>query len=303
VSLLLLPLLAAVVYFAEGSPGLPDQPLAQRGDAAAMASAQRPSQAEAESRVSPPGLPDTQEARDYAAMIDRLAEVVAERPEDEQGLRMLADGRFRLQRYAEAWPVYARLAEIRGPRADAALVARQAEAMVLAAGGMVTAEAEQVIDRALDLDRRNPTARFLDGLRHAQAGRLDPAMAVWEPLMQDAPADAQWRPWLRDMLSEARRLSRGGGAPGPDADQMAAAQNLSPEERMEMIEGMVTRLETRLTERGGGPEDWVRLIRALSVLGRDDDARRIYDLSQQELKGSEAGFVREQALAMGVIEG
>jgi cytochrome c-type biogenesis protein CcmH len=84
---------------------------------------------------------------------------------------------------------------------------------------------------------------------------------------------------------------------------MAAAQNLSPEERMEMIEGMVTRLETRLTERGGGPEDWVRLIRALSVLGRDDDARRIYDLSQQELKGSEAGFVREQALAMGVIEG
>jgi len=296
------PALAGLVYLAEGSPGLPDRPLAARMAAGA---AQTPSQAEAEARVTPPDLPDTAEIRDYAALIERLEGIVAARPEDVEGRRMLAEGYVRLARYAKAWPVYAEIARLSGPRAEPALFARQTEAMVLAAGGLVTPEASAVLDRALALDPAQPTARFLNGLRLAQAGRIEAALAVWEPLSADAPADAEWRPWLGEMLAEARRATGRTAPPreatGPDAAAMAAADAMSAEEREAMVAQMVARLEARLTERGGAPEEWVRLIRAYEVLGRREDARRIYALSQQKLAGGEAGFVREQALALGVI--
>lgn len=310
-SILGVPVLAAGIYLAVGAPQLPDQPLAARGDArtlAAEAEVRRPTQAEAERRAEPPPAPpETEDAQRFAALIERLEGIVAERPQDTEGRRMLAQGYMRLQRYGDAWPVYARLAEIRGPAAGADLFADQAQAMILATGGYVSPEAETVIDRALRLDPATPTARFFQGLAEAQRGRLQAAVAIWEALQPDVPQDARWRPWLAQMLDEARRqtgaaAAGGQGAAGPTRGEMEAAGQMSAEERQAMIAGMVDRLETRLAERGGPPEDWVRLIRAYDVLDRRDDARRIYRLSQDALRGSEAGFVREQALVMGVID-
>ena len=43
-----------------------------------------------------------------------------------------------------------------------------------------------------------------------------------------------------------------------------------------MIEGMVARLESRLATEGGTTEEWARLIRAYGVLGRPEDAGRIW---------------------------
>jgi cytochrome c-type biogenesis protein CcmH len=78
---------------------------------------------------------------------------------------------------------------------------------------------------------------------------------------------------------------------------------MSPEERQAMIEGMVARLEDRLTSDGGTPEEWLRLINAYVQLGRRDDATRVARLGIASFgDGSEAGFLREQALLMGVIE-
>jgi cytochrome c-type biogenesis protein CcmH len=82
---------------------------------------------------------------------------------------------------------------------------------------------------------------------------------------------------------------------------MAAAARMSPEERQAMIETMVGRLETRLTTEGGTVEEWVRLINAYVQLDRPEDARRIYGLGLAALGDStEAGFLREQALLLGV---
>ncbi|WP_368072340.1 tetratricopeptide repeat protein, partial [Leisingera sp. JC1] len=73
----------------------------------------------------------------------------------------------------------------------------------------------------------------------------------------------------------------GGGTapalPGPSAEDMAGASELTPEEQQEMIRGMVTRLSDRLATEGGSAEEWARLIGALSVLGETERARTVYD--------------------------
>ena len=67
----------------------------------------------------------------------------------------------------------------------------------------------------------------------------------------------------------------GTALPGPDAEAMAAAEAMTPEDRRRMVEGMVEGLETRLATQGGAPDEWARLIGALVVIGRQDHARDI----------------------------
>ena len=47
---------------------------------------------------------------------------------------------------------------------------------------------------------------------------------------------------------------------------------MTPEQRREMIEGMVQRLADRLDADGGEVNDWLRLARAQTVLGRAEAA-------------------------------
>lgn len=60
--------------------------------------------------------------------------------------------------------------------------------------------------------------------------------------------------------------------PGPDASQVAAAAQMAPGERNNMIESMVARLAQRMAENGADVDGWLRLIKAYSVLGERDKA-------------------------------
>ena len=67
-----------------------------------------------------------------------------------------------------------------------------------------------------------------------------------------------------------------GGAPGPSAEDVQAATQMSPEEQMEMIRGMVGNLAERLK---GDPDDlegWQMLARSYGVLGQQDKAAEAY---------------------------
>ncbi|MFP4450771.1 MAG: c-type cytochrome biogenesis protein CcmI, partial [Rhodosalinus sp.] len=79
-------------------------------------------------------------------------------------------------------------------------------------------------------------------------------------------------------------------ASGPTREQMEAAQDMSPEDRMEMVRGMVDGLSTRLAEQGGTVEDWARLIGALGVLGETEQATAIRDEALQTFAGNEAAL-------------
>ena len=87
-------------------------------------------------------------------------------------------------------------------------------------------------------------------------------------MLAGAPADA---PWLQFIRTEIARVT---GAPkGPNADDLAAASNLSPDQQMTMIRGMVEGLAERLGRGGSDVEGWLRLVRSYMVLGERDKAR------------------------------
>lgn len=307
-ALIATPALAMVIYVSVGAPGMPDQPLAERSEALALASSElsRPDQATAEAamadRIRRPEAPDPH----YVEMVAQLEEVVGNRPDDLRGHQLLANALMNLGRYAEAWRAYARVIELADGAADAEAHAAMAEGMILAAGGYVSPAAEEALSYAIEHDPELPIARYYSALALHQAGQVDEAIALWEELREESPADASYLPWLDRMLANARGEaadppSASPNAPGPGAAEIAAAEQLSTEERMAMIEGMVSQLETRLTHQGGSVEEWVRLIDSYMKLDRPDEAARIYAEGRKAFRGqTEAGFLREQAMLMGV---
>lgn len=294
-----LPAVAAILYLFLGAPGEEDQPLASR-DFQQETAQQVLAQAEAEAAfgIEPPAA-EGPEAEQFAALIVQLRDVLEERPNDAQGHRLLANSLMRMGRPKEAQDPFRRLIAILGEGVDAETLSGYAEALVQAAGGYVSTEARAVLRDALAVDPSDPIARYYAGVALAQGGRLPDALAIWERLRAESPGEAPWNAALDGLIADAR--AQMAGPPGPSAEDLAAAQAMSPEERMAMIEGMVAQLDDRLQAEGGTPEEWVRLIESLARLDRAAEARAAYDRSQSALSGSEAGFVREQALLIGVI--
>lgn len=300
--LLAIPVLGGLVYTATGVPGAPDMPLAGRptadqgvARAPGQPSGARMTQAQAEAQFpAPPPASDVDP--EYANLIERLKQRMVDTPDDVQGLRLLASGLTRLQRWSEAWQAYDRLIVAIGPeQADAELFGDMAQAMVMAAGGYVSPEAESLLGQALERDPKLPIARYYAGLSLAQNGLVPEAVKVWEALRADAPADADWRPFLDQMLAQARQVQAGENpSAGPDTDAVAAAEEMTPDERQEMIMGMVSGLEERLLSEGGPPEKWNQLINSYMFLDMRGDARRIAAIARERLTGAPLDVVETE---------
>jgi len=102
-------------------------------------------------------------------------------------------------------------------------------------------------------------------------------------------------------------LADGGGeaAPGrrgPSAEDMAAAQEMTPEEQAEMISGMVAGLAARLEEQPDDLEGWIMLIRSYGVLDRPDEAKAAVKkaLAAFDGKADSQTAIRRTAAQMGV---
>ena len=61
---------------------------------------------------------------------------------------------------------------------------------------------------------------------------------------------------------------------------------MSEGERKEMIQGMVSRLSERLSNEGGSPNEWARLINALGILGEFKNANSVWVEAKTIFKGS-----------------
>lgn len=274
------PAFAAAVYLAIGAPGYPDLPLQDRLAAAEERRASRPRQAEAERAASALALP-AEVAPEFAQLMDRLRAAVAERPDDVEGLSLLARNEARIGNLAAARDAQERLVQAKGEDATPADLAALLDITVAAAGGVVTAEAEDVLNRLEAESPGNGLAAYYRGLLELSVGRADLAFPVWRRLWEESPEGA---PWLEVLRVELPRVAAEAGVAydmpprrGPDAAAIAAASEMSPEDREDMIRGMVDGLAARLAEDGGPPADWARLISALGVLGETDRARAIAD--------------------------
>jgi cytochrome c-type biogenesis protein CcmH len=202
-------------------------------------------------------------------LIGRAEAYLAEHPEDVRGWQTLAPIYSRLGRYGDAAGAYRRIIALAGATAD--VEAALGEAMVGQSGGIITADAEAAFDRALALDGANPRARFFLGMARAQEGRQEEARALWREMAESLPEDSPWRGVARQALAGLDE-EEDAASPGPLQEDMAGADDMTPQERQDMIEGMVASLDARLREEPADPEGWQRLLRSYVVLGRQADA-------------------------------
>ncbi|AZL60539.1 c-type cytochrome biogenesis protein CcmI [Tabrizicola piscis] len=283
------------VYDRLGAPGYPDLPLQARLAGLDAAIAARPSQAEELARL---GVTDDPA---LAALRSSLAGEA-----DATALRAAFASRFGAGEIGAAVITSERLLTVLGADATAADHANRALALVAEAQGYVSPEAEAELRAALTLDLTNEVARYLVGEMFLQGGRFDQAFRFWRPLAEDGDPNAPWVASIRERIGMVADLAgiryELPGAAGPSAGDMAAAAEMSPEDRQAMIEGMVAQLSDRLASDGGSVEDWERLIRSLAVLERLDDAQRIYDEAMLRFEGrpAELSFLRMAAVESGL---
>jgi cytochrome c-type biogenesis protein CcmH len=297
---------AFLAYDRLGAPGYPDLPLSLRLQMSEDRRAARPDQATAEAAAPKTEAQPVDPA--FADLMEKLRAAVAERPNDVKGLELLASNEARLGNLPAARQAMTQLVAAKGDQATADDHAALAEVMIMAAAGVVTPEAEQALTRALAIDPDNGTARFYSGVLMAQVGRYDMTFRLWAPLLDKGPQDA---PWIAPIRAQIEDIAFRAGEkytlpeaamPGPDAGAVAAAADMTPEERQAMIEGMVAQLDTRLQSEGGSPEEWARLVNALVQLDRIPDAQAAYDRSKVALKGDTVGLsaLRELAVTSGL---
>jgi cytochrome c-type biogenesis protein CcmH len=241
-ALVVLALLPLCFYLVLGSPNVPGQPAFARVKAA-------------------PG------DQSIEALVGQVEAHLAKSPNDGNGWEVIAPVYLRLGRFDDA--VMARRKALTLSGETATRDADLGEALVAAANGVVTDEAKHVFETAVTRDPHEAKARYFLGLADEQDGNRAAAAARWRAMLEEAPAGAPWVGFVRAALGRVT----GEPVPGPSDADIAATANMSDEQRVEMIRGMVGRLSDRLHAQGGDVEGWLRLVRAYAVLGDRDKAK------------------------------
>jgi cytochrome c-type biogenesis protein CcmH len=243
----LLPAAAIAIYFAVGAPAAINPP--------AAASTARGGQ---------------HDVTELAAAADQLKARLARDPDHPEGWVLLGRTLASLQRFNEARDAYVRAITFKPDEAQ--LHAELGEVLVLAAEGTVTPAAEGEFAKS----GNDPRARFYGAEAAVQRGDSAAAKTALQTLLADAPVDASWRRVVAARLAEIApdEPQASTKAPtGPNAQDIAAAQSMSPEERQGMIRGMVERLAARLEQQPDDKEGWTRLAHAYDVLGDVEKAQ------------------------------
>lgn len=275
---LLLPLAAMAIYIPLGHPTLPSQPFAER-------------------------KPEQRVPTEVMAAVAKLEASLAKNPDDLGGWGLLAQtytAMDRIDEAAKAWRQVLRLSPD-----DASVKGALAEALTMAADGVVGEEAVRLFTDAVAGDPMDARARYYLGVARQQAGDIRGAIDRWAALVGDSPADAPWLPTVRGSIAEAAKSvgldpaavtpapkpptnpapkapmaggaagagAGGGSAPALSPEQMQAMAGMSADQQQATIATMVDGLESRLKDNPGDADGWLRLARAREVQGNADAAR------------------------------
>jgi cytochrome c-type biogenesis protein CcmH len=206
------------------------------------------------------------------AAIPKLVAQLKFNPDDAEGWRMLGLSQFSLQRYQEAVDAYAKALALDPANSEYKSV--YAEALALAAQGVVTPKAQQLIAEVLAKEPKNARARFYDALAHEQSGDQTGALDRWESLYTDAPPDAPWRDEVKQRLTSlAQATGSDTTTPVITDEQKAEIQAMSAEDRKAMIASMVEGLATKLANNPNDLDGWIRLMRSYKMMNEGGKAK------------------------------
>ena len=272
-ALVIVPAIGVALYLALGSPDLPGQPIASRG-------------------LAPP------QDRSLDTLVTQVEAHLEKNPQDGRGWEVIAPVYMRYGRFDDAVKARRNVLRFAGPTAERE--ADLGEALMAAANGIVTDDAKAAFERAVTHDTRQLKARFYLGVAAHQDGTPDKAAVIWRDMLKDAEPNSPWSGMVRQALASVE--SAPANAPGPGADDVAAAEQMSPQDRAAMVRGMVERLAERLKRDGSDVEGWLRLVRAYTVMGDRDgavsaaaDARRALGHDADKLRRLDA-LVKELRL-------
>jgi cytochrome c-type biogenesis protein CcmH len=260
---IMVPLGAIGIYLLHGSPRMPDEPYAARAAERAVTNAQG-------------GL-------DLDKTVAALEARLKAEPGSVEGWILLARAQAARKHWQEGAEAYRQALTLAKDRTD--IAAAYAEMLVMAGDGVVTPAAKQALDAVVVRDPKNPSARYYLALAKAQAGDVQSAIDAWQKLLAESPANAPWTQMVRQRIADSAKSAglpvpappaSAPPPPGPSGDDIAAAAPLSPDQRNDMIRGMVERLADRLKESPNDLQGWLRLGRAYDVLKESEKAADAY---------------------------
>ncbi len=270
----LMPVVAGIIYFLQGSPDQPASAFGERQDLA----------------IAPDGADGMHSG--MGDMVETLTARLRENPDDAEGWALLARSLVNLNRYNEAIEAYREANRIVGGR-DRQLAAEYAETLVVGNAGIVGPESRMIFTAFVEENPNDPQATYYLGLAKAQNGDTVGAMADWQRLIDNSPPDAPWLPVVQQQMTAVRdggELAATTPAPaqpvtppssdgfeGPTTADISAAQNMTGDQQGQMIEGMVAGLAARLEKNPDDLAGWQRLARSYTVLGRLDEAQNAYE--------------------------
>jgi cytochrome c-type biogenesis protein CcmH len=190
---LLVVAIAAFGYWKTGSPSL-----ARLGPGSAQPARTATAAAPDASASSTPqdGL------QQIAAMVEKLAARMKDRPDDGQGWVMLARSYSVLGRFDDALPAYKR-ADALLPN-NATLLSDYADAVAASKGSANNPESIALVDRALAADPAQPKALALAGTIAFDRGDYKSAVERWQKMADALPADSEMLKQVQASIAEAR---------------------------------------------------------------------------------------------------
>ena len=267
-----IPLVALIAYGIYGSPHMPAQSAAERQ---AVQGADQ----------------------DLLKAIGQIEGRLASDPKDGRGWSVLAPVYMRMGRFDDAAHAYEAATRLLGETPQR--LSDWGEALVAAGDGAVSPQARAIFQRAVELDGQVAKPQFYLARAAELDGDIPQAIRRLQAMAEAAPADAPWLPLVTETLTRLK-----GEVPARTSDGAAAAiQALPPASRDGAIRTMVEGLDTRLTERGGTLDEWLRLVRSYGVLKERDKARDALERARKaladdpEAKGRLDGMAREIGLA------
>ena len=207
------------------------------------------------------------QTRDVNGLIALLIKRVHTVPGDLQAWIYLGRGYMGAGDAGDAAKAYARSVALanRSGHPNAMLDALYGEALVAQANGNVDDEAEAAFRAALTLNPQDQISRFFLGQALATHGDKPGALALWNSLLAEAPANSPLHQALVDRIALLTAQGAGGGAPDPKA----------------MVAGLAARLKDNPNDAAG----WQRLIRAYNVLGERAEAQDALTTARKTFAG------------------
>ncbi len=144
-------------------------------------------------------------ADQIAAMTEKLAARLKDKPDDVEGWSMLARSYSVLGRHAEALKAYEKASNLR--KDDPTLLADYADSMAVNNGSNLEGAPMKLIDRALHLDPNNLKSLYLAGTYAFNKKDYTSALTFWEKLAKVGPPGNVFVQQMDGAIAEARSLA------------------------------------------------------------------------------------------------